>query len=459
MKRRINHYASFKDPAAKVFNFESDEENIFRELAPSYLSHFHHFKSSGLAGELINKNFLIPFEELPDLNGTIILKARKIHFVSFPYEWTFNQWKDAALLTLKIQYQALKYGMTLKDATAFNVVFDGNKPLFVDLSSFEIFKPGEPWKAFKQFTENFYLPILLVKYFNTIGNDIYLNNMNGIPLSKGMPLLPVKAFFNLNTILFIALPEKIRSKIKDKQPKKYSKQFTVKSSLQFADKLFSNINKISQSKKQTKWNDYYDKNIDKVYLDEKEKIIKKWIGRNYTEKTLLDFGCNTGHFSKLLAADVEKIIAFDEDSRSVDELYEHCKKNKINNIFCFTANLCQPTPATGWNNQERPALQERLRGDIGLALALTHHLSISNYIPFILMAGMFANACNELIIEFVPKEDEKVQLLLSDREDIFDWYNLTNFTDSFKTRFKLIKEHTFSNKRVLLHLIKRKDEQ
>ena len=108
---------------------------------------------------------------------------------------------------------------------------------------------------------------------------------------------------------------------------------------------------------------------------------------------------------------------------------------------------------------ERPALPERFRGDLGLALALTHHLAISNHIQFIMMADLFANSCNELIIEFIPKDDAKVQLLLSDREDIFDWYNFSNFTDSFQTRFNLIKEHTFSNKRVLLHFIKRKDEQ
>lgn len=458
MKRRINHYASFKDPAAKVFYIESDEENIYRELAPSYLSNYHHFMSSGLANELIHKNFILPFEELKDINGSVVLKTRKIRFVSYPYEWTFNQWKDAALLTIKIQYHALKFGMTLKDATAFNIVFDGNKPLFIDLSSFEIFKPGQPWQAFKQFSENFYLPVLLVKYFNTTGNDIYLNNINGIPLNKGMQLLPAKAYFNFNTVLFLAMPGKIRNQLKEKQTKKSSKIFTIKSSLNLAGQLFSNISKLSQSKQQTKWNDYYDKNIDAAYLKEKENILKQWVDKNFTKKTLLDFGCNTGHFSKLLAAGVEKILAFDEDARSVDEFYDHCKKNNINNISCFTANLCQPTPATGWNNMERQALPERFRGELGLALALTHHLAISNHIQFTMMADLFANSCNELIIEFVPKDDAKVQLLLSDREDIFDWYNFSNFTDSFQTRFNLIKEHTFSNKRVLLHFIKRKDE-
>lgn len=459
MKRRTNHYASFKDPAAKVFYVEDEKDNIYRELRPCYLSHYHHFRSSGLADELTKKNWLIPFEEVIDANGATILKTRKIEFVSYPYEWTFNQWKDAALLTLKIQYQALKYGMILKDATPFNVVFDGNKPFCIDISSFEIFKAGQPWQAFKQFSENFYLPILLVKYFDAIGNEIYLNNMNGIPLRKGLSLLPTKAYFNFNTLLFLALPGKIRNQLKGNHSKKSSKSFTLKRSMQFAEQLFSNINKLTQSKLHTKWNDYYNKNIDAGYLHEKEQLIKTWLGTQYKDKTLLDFGCNTGNFSKLLAADVQNIIAFDEDMRSVDELYLHCKEEKINNIFCFTANLSQPTPALGWNNMERPALKERLRGDLGLALALIHHLAISNHIQFNMMADLFAGTCNELVIEFVPKEDAKVQLLLSDREDIFDWYNRDNFMDAFKTRFILIKEHRFSNNRILVHFTLRKDEQ
>ncbi len=459
MKRRTDHYASFKDPAAKVFFIEEDSKYIYRELSTPYLSHYHHFKSSGLANELINKNWLIPFEEIAGENDTTVLKARKINFVSYPYEWTFNQWKDAALLTLKIQYQALKYGMVLKDATPFNVVFDGSKPFFIDLSSFEIYKEGQPWLAFKQFSENFYIPILLLKYFDATANEIYLNNINGISVAKGLSLLPVKAYFNFNTLFFLALPGRIRKQLDGKQTENSSGSITLKNSMQFAQQLFSNIDKLRQKKLQTKWNDYYDKNIEAVYLQEKELVIKKWIGANYQDKTLIDFGCNTGNFSKLLAADVKAVIAFDEDVRSVDELYVECKENKINNISCFTANLSQPTPAVGWNNMERQSLLERMKGDIGLALALIHHLAFTNHIQFDMMASFFAGACNELFIEFVPKEDAKVQLLLAGREDILDWYSYGNFVDSFKEKFSLNKEYRFSNNRVLLHFMLNKNEQ
>ncbi len=450
MKRRIDHEASFKDPAAKVFSVEDDNGYIYRELSPNYLIHYQHFKSSGLAEELIKKNLLVPFEESLDGDATI-LKARKINFVSYPYEWCFNQWKDAALLTLKVQYQALKHGMILKDATPFNVVFDGCKPVFVDISSFEIYKAGEPWKAFKQFSENFYLPLLLIKYFDAAGNNIYQNNIAGIPLSSGLKILPAKAYFNFNTILYLVLPRSIRDNVKASKKEASSKSVTQKSLMQFSEQVFSNIDKLKQNKVQTKWNDYYDKNVGESYRVEKEKVITEWIGNNYQNKVLVDFGCNTGNFSRLAAKQVQSVIAFDEDMRSADELYNSCKENKLHNIFSFTASISQPTPAVGWNNKERSSLQSRINGDIGLALALIHHLAITDHINFAMMAEFFSNSCKELIIEFVPKEDDKVQLLLAGREDIFDWYNENNFVTAFKEKFILTKQHPFSNSRVLIH--------
>ena len=458
MKKRTDQYASFKDPAARVFSIENEDEYIFRELHRSYLPHYFFLKSSGLSQELIKKKWLIPFDESAADSESIILKARKINFVSWPYEWTFTQWKDAALLTLKIQYQSLKYGMVLKDATPFNIIFEGDKPVFVDISSFEILKEGQPWQAFKQFCENFYIPLLLVKYFDAIGNDIFLNNINGISLNKGFSLLPAKAFMNFNTLLFLIMPMTMRKYLYNATTKSSSK-ITAKSLMQFTDQLFSAINKIHQPKQITKWNDYYDKSIDKNYLSEKEFVISNWIRNNYKNKTLVDFGCNTGNFSKLVSSSVEEVIAFDEDMRSVDQLYIYCKENKVDNISCFTANIIQPTPAIGWNNMERPSLKERLKADIGLILALVHHFAISNHIQFNRMADFFAENCTEIFIEFVPKEDAKVQLLLKQREDIFFWYNEDNFLAAFQTRFLLLKEHRFSNNRILFHFRIMKNEQ
>ncbi len=454
LKKRIDHYASYKDPAAKVFFCEDEPGFVFRELAASYLPHYNHFISSGLSSALLQKNYIVPFESISS-NDTVILKAKKIEFVSFPYEWSFNQWKDAALLTLKVHYQALKYGMVLKDATPFNIVFDGSKPLLVDLSSFEVYEEGQPWQAFKQFCENFYMPLLLAKYFDATANDIYLSNTTGIQISKGLSLLPAKALLNINTLLYLALPNRVRNSKTAYSGKKETKKISIKSNIQLAEDLFETINKINQKKVFTRWNQYYEKDVDTKYYGEKEAVVKEWFGKNCNDKVIIDFGCNTGQLSILLSPLVKRLIAFDEDIRSVDALYLHCRQSQLDNIFCFGGNISEPVPALGWNNLERPSLNERLKADVGLALALIHHLAITHYISFEKMATFFAGCCNELVIEFVPKEDEKIKLLLSNRTDIFQWYTLNNFIAAFGGFFHEKNRHQFSNQRILFHFIKK----
>jgi hypothetical protein len=458
LKKRTDHYASFKDPSARVFFIEDDPDHIYRELAPSYVRHYKHLLESGLASQLFKKKWLIPFEEIK--GDTTVLRAAKIRFVSYPYEWTFSQWKEAAMLTMKIQYQALKHGMILKDATPFNIVFDGQTPVFIDISSFEVYEEGKPWPAFLQFSENFYMPLLLYKYFDSVANDIYLSNSNGISLAKGLPLLPWKAQLSPSNLIYLTMPAKIRRSRKlESKEQASSRFFTKQKMLQFADQLFNKIKGLRQASKKTRWNDYYSdsEKIDVSYLDEKLSVVKQWIGSNYAAKTVIDVGCNTGNFSKPLTTKVGLVIAFDDDSRSVDELYQHCRENKITNIFSFTANISSSTPATGWSNFERASLIQRLKGDVTLALALIHHLCITYHARFEMVRELFSRFSNELFIEFVPPEDDKVQLLMAGRQEIFSWYNWEEFLRVFGNEYTLVKSHRFQNNRILVHFIKKDD--
>ena len=46
---------------------------------------------------------------LPD--GAIVLEHERIPFVSYPYEWTFDMLREAALLQLEIVERSLKHRM------------------------------------------------------------------------------------------------------------------------------------------------------------------------------------------------------------------------------------------------------------------------------------------------------------------------------------------------------------
>ena len=145
---------SFRDPSGFLF---WSNNTLQRFISKSYFPHYDKLMTSGLYESLTKKNLLIPHVEEKNLWS----ESQK---VITPYEWSFSQLKDAALLTLKITKEALQYGMILKDASAYNVQFIGAKPIFIDTLSFEIHKEGSPWIAYKQFCEHFLAPLALMAY-------------------------------------------------------------------------------------------------------------------------------------------------------------------------------------------------------------------------------------------------------------------------------------------------------
>ena len=101
------------------------------------------------------------------------------------------------------------------------------------------------------------------------------------------------------------------------------------------------------------------------------------------------------------------------------------------------------------------SLLERCNADACLALALIHHLAISNNLPLTKIASFFSRATNYLIIEFVPKTDSQVRRLLKTREDIFSNYNQEQFEHSFREYFTICSKDTISNSDRIMYLMKR----
>src|SRR5207244_4306218 len=93
-----------------------------------------------------------------------VLRHETIPFISYPYEWPFGMLQDAALLQLELMHRALEEGMILKDTTPFNVQWIGSRPVFIDLTSFVRWTPGDPWLGYRQFCEMFLFPLFLQSY-------------------------------------------------------------------------------------------------------------------------------------------------------------------------------------------------------------------------------------------------------------------------------------------------------
>lgn len=446
----LRHPASFRDPSGFVFFHEG---RAFRAVAPAYLPEYEQLMN-GPYTALTQKGWLLPHEELNDPSATHLYKIllpEQVPYWSYPYEWSFSQLKEAALLTLRINLLALQHNLILKDASAYNIQFVGGKPVLVDTLSFEAHREGTAWKAFRQFCAHFLYPLLL--QVHQPGTDMRLLQAypDGLPASMIRSVLPGRKRWNLNYWLYVFLPAKLEA-----QPDS-GKTYTVSKAkvLQNLQQLESFIGKLQLPAVRTTWNDYYsDTILSREYLDHKKEIIAAWLDELNSD-TVCDLGCNDGVFSELAARKAKHVWSLDGDAACVDTLYQTAKKQKLRNILPLVSDLTNPVPAAGWNNAERSSVLERISSDTVLALALIHHLCLAKNVSLKMVADLFGSLAKKyLIVEFVPKEDPKAQLLLQHKGDIFPYYTQEVFEAAFAPAFEVLKTAKVAGSSRTLYLIR-----
>ncbi len=448
--------SSFRDPDGFVF---SKDGKIFRQINPSYKENYEFLVSSKLLQTLTDKALLVSHQEVgAGENGAYkIIEPQKIPHISYPYEWSFSQLKDAALLTLRIQRLALKHGMSLKDASAYNIQFYKGKPIFIDTLSFEKYKEGSPWVAYKQFCQHFLAPLLLMKHTNISLNQLLKVYLDGVPLDLANSMLPLKSKFCLGIFLHIFLHSKAQKKFESKDVSFAKVSKIAKEKLfDIIENLESLIQKTNFPKTGTEWGEYYTfTNYSDAAFDKKKQIIDKFLDK-VNPQSLWDLGANNGLFSRIASNRGINTVAFDIDPIAIEKNYLHIKQSGETNILPILSDLTNPAPAIGWANAERMSFAERSPVDVIMALALIHHICISNNVPFSKVASYFSKMAKYVIIEFVPKSDSQVVKLLASREDVFVNYNQKSFEADFGVYFEIMEAVHIEGSERTLYLMKTK---
>lgn len=451
--------ASFRDPSGFIF---VENREIYRQVNRDYKENYDYLISSGLYDALVKKQYLISHKEenisLKQSEGAYkILKPYKIPFISYPYEWSFGALRDAALLTLKIQKEALDFGMSLKDASAFNVQFDKGKPILIDTLSFEKYEEGKPWVAYRQFCGHFLAPLVLMAKKDVRLGQMFRFFLDGIPLDLVSSLLPFKTLLSPSFFIHIYLHSKSQKYFEKKASAKNSKRAVAKKSLYgLVESLESAVKKLKLSDFETEWGDYYNiTNYTDAAFANKKKIISDFISE-INPKSVWDIGANSGVFSRVVSGGGIFVVSFDNDYIALEKSYKEVKNKKEENILPLFLDVMNPAPDLGWANEERTSLIKRGKPDCVLALALIHHLAISNNLPFSKIADFFSGISSSLIIEFVPKEDSKVQNLLKTRKDIFKNYDILNFEKEFEKKFFIKGKKLIADSLRTIYLMARK---
>ena len=452
---------SFRDPSGFLFHAEGV---LYRQVNKGYRDDYDALVSSGLYEALCKRGALIPHEEVADRLAVTseayrVLKPTLIPFVSYPYEWSFSQLKDAALLTLDVQVEALRHGMTLKDASAYNVQFIGSRPVFIDTLSFERYVEGTPWVAYQQFCQHFLAPLALMAQRDVNLRTLGVPFLHGIPLSLASAILPKRSWFKLSHLIHIHLHARSQNKYADAAGTGKARPVRALSRtalMGIIDSLRGAVSSLHWKPGGTEWADYYNAtNYSTHALSEKEKIVDELV-QLVRPKLAWDLGANTGLFSRRAMAHGAYTVACDVDPSAVEKNYLASRKEKNERMLPLIVDLTNPSPALGWAHNERHSLLERGPADLVLALALIHHLAISNNVPLDKLAKFFASAGRSLIIEFVPKPDSQVQKLLASRKDIFPEYTQEDFERYFSRYFTIEKTVPVPESHRVIYLMRTK---
>jgi hypothetical protein len=434
---------SFRDPSGSLFEHRGV---LYRGLAQEYAPHYELLMGSGLYSELADAGKLVRHEEVspaesggPDVWK--VLRPERVPFVSYPYEWCFGQLKDAALLTLDLFEQSLRHGLWLKDASAYNVQFVNGRPVFIDTASFERYPEGSPWVAYRQFCQHFLAPLALMATRDVRLGQLFRTDIDGIPLDLASKLLPVSSHLKFGLELHIHTHARMQRKHAADgaapSKKKTSRAMSRRALRSFIESLRGAVRGLEWRPHGTTWSEYYEgDSYEREGFEHKQELIRAYLSA-CRPRTLWDLGANTGVHSRLASRNGIQTIAWDFDPGAVELCYRQIVREGEQNLLPLQCDLTNPSPAIGWANRERLSMAERGPADGAMALALVHHLAIGNNVPLREIAACFAQLARHLIIEFVPKEDPKVQILLASRPDIFPDYTPEGFERAFATSYQI----------------------
>ncbi|HKI54685.1 MAG TPA: class I SAM-dependent methyltransferase [Anaerolineales bacterium] len=459
-KNNIRLAASFRDPNGFIFK---QNGKLYRQVNQSYASEYSQLMGSDLYAKLTKAGLLIPHEEtdvspVEPAQAFKVIKPEYIPFISYPYEWSFGLLKEAALKTLSIQKRALKAGMTLKDASAYNMQFVRGKAALIDSLSFDIYHEGEPWVAYRQFCQHFLAPLALMAHTDIRLSQLLRVYIDGIPLDLASRLLPYRSRLNFGLVTHIHFHARLQKQAANptEQRDTNAGRMTKKGMLGLIENLKSTVKRLEWKPAGTEWGDYYQiTNYSDAAFQHKQSLVSNWISQ-VGPKQVWDLGANDGTFSRLASDKDILAISFDIDPAAVEQNYRKAKEKKEQNIVPLLLDLTNPSPAIGWHNRERDSLMERAPADMVLALAVIHHLAISNNVPLFQIADFFADAGKWLVIEFVPKSDSQVQKLLSSRKDIFPNYTREAFEEAFAERFSIREKTAVEESERFLYLMEKK---
>lgn len=442
---------SFRDRDGRIYR---SGDRVIRGMSQLALDEFQKLQATAFYTKFLEKGQLVESRVLPQDEVPVsednraqwagFIEHSVIPVVSYPYEWTFGMLRDAALLQLNLVEAAILEGMTLKDATPYNIQFVSGRPVFIDIPSFETLPTGAPWSGYRQFCEMFLFPLMLQAYKGIDFQPLLRSSIDGVGIQTAAKLFGFRDRFRKGVLTHVWLQAKLDSRFGGTSQNVRSE---LKSAGFNTELILANIRKMRKLVTGLKWQgegsewgsyeEFHNYTEDDHLL--KEAFVEESVAASEAE-LVWDIGCNTGQFSKIAAAHARGVIAMDLDHFAVERLYRETREEKIKDILTLVQNVADPSPSWGWRNNERTDLRTRARPDLVLCLALIHHVVISANIPLEEFIGWLADTSDQIIIEYVSRSDDKVEALLRNKQDKYADYSRKNLESQLQKHYRIMRQ-------------------
>ena len=447
---------SFRDRDGRIYHVDG---RIIRGLSAGALADFEKLLTKTFYTRCLDQGLLVDTELLDSQHVPLPAEERarwaafvehqRVPVISYPYEWTFGMLQDAALLQLDLVEAAILEGMTLKDATPYNVQFLNGRPVFIDIPSFEVLQPGSPWAGYRQFCEMFLFPLMLQSYKGVPFQPLMRGNIDGVGVQMAARLFSGRDRFRRGVLSHVWLQSKLDRRYgnsrQDVRTDLKSAGFGKELILANVRKLRKLVGRLQWQGEDSEWGAYEAfHNYSASDHSLKESFIDESVAGSGAS-CVWDIGCNTGQFSKIAARHAERVLAMDLDHFAVERLYREVRSEGYGNILTLVQNVADPSPNWGWRNRERTELSSRARPDLVLCLALIHHVVISANVPLDEFIAWLAELSDQLVIEYVSRKDDKVLTLLRNKEDKYSDYSRERLEQALNRHFTIHRQQVLES--------------
>ena len=474
---RVTGALSFRDPCGHVLDVGGRVLRVVSDpdaavVLPSILQ-LSAVRKAVAEGRLVSSR-PVPRAEWPSLSdlpgipsAQLVLEHERIVFPSFAYEWPAEMLHAAGRLTLNLALALLEEGHGLKDATPYNVLFKGPRPIFVDVCSIEARDRDDfTWLAHAQFARTFLLPLLAQRDLGLSLAGLFLAKRDGLeppdlyrmigPLRRLMP--PYLGLVSLPTWLARAARKQEATLYKKRlggNPER--SRFILAASLRRLARTLDRLTPTSM--RASAWSTYMQSELSysEAAFRQKEAFVETALRERHAEH-VLDVGCNTGHFSRLAAQSGASVVALDSDATVVGETWRRATAENLD-ILPLVLDLARPSAGIGWRNAECPAFLERAKGrfDLVLLLAVVHHLGVSERIPLQQIAELMACLTRDaVVVEFIDREDPMFQRLLRGRDYLHCNWTREAFELAWRRAFDVITCEPIGDSHRWLYLLRRR---